>query len=210
MRVLVTGFEPFGGDAVNESWQAVTALADGWLAERDGAELVTARLPVTFTDGPGAMVRLVHEVEPAVVVATGLAAGTPAVRLERVAINLMDARIPDNAASQPIDEAVVPGGPAAYFSTLPIKASLRAAERVEVPTVASHTAGTYVCNAVFYALQHAVADRPGVRSGFVHVPRAAQLDPAASARVLRTVVLTAAAAVRGELSEPRVAAGAEH
>ncbi len=210
MRVLVTGFEPFGGDTVNESWQATTALAADWRAARDGAELVVAPLPVTFAAGPAELLRLVRRHAPDVVVATGLAGGTESVRLERVAVNVADARIPDNAGAQPVDEAVVGDGPAAYFSTLPLKAAWSAVRSDGVPATVSNTAGTYVCNATFYALQHALAGRPAVRSGFVHVPRAAQLDAASSARGLRAVVLTATAAVRGELSEPRIAAGAEH
>jgi pyrrolidone-carboxylate peptidase len=131
--VLVTGFEPFGGDAVNESWEAVRGLAARW--DRS-AELVTARLPVTFAGAGAELARHLDAHEPAVVVCTGLAAGTRAVRLERVAVNVADARIPDNLGARPVDEPVVDGGPVGYLSTL-----------------------TYVCNATFYALAHSLTGR---------------------------------------------------
>lgn len=228
MKVLVTGFEPFGGDTVNASADAVAALAARWTGPD---ELVTAVLPVAFeqvrsADGP--LLRLLDEHAPDVVVAAGLADGITQVRVERVAINLMDARIPDNDGTQPVDAPVADGGPAARFATLPVKAAVDAVRAAGIPAGVSYSAGTYVCNASFYAVQHALAGRPGVLSGFVHVPRSTEevggeagasaltdggephLPIDALARALETVVRTSLAAARGEVAESAAAAGALH
>ncbi|WP_369373364.1 pyroglutamyl-peptidase I [Promicromonospora sp. Populi] len=228
MKVLVTGFEPFGGDAVNASGDAVRILAAGWTGPD---ELVTAVLPVEFdpvraADGP--LLRLLDEHSPDVVVAAGLAGGVTRVHVERVAINLMDAGIPDNGGAQPVDAPVAEGGPAARFATLPVKAAVAAVRAAGIPAVVSYSAGTYVCNATFYALQHALAQRPGVLSGFVHVPRSteelggsaessalsdggeAHLPLEAIAQALEIVARTALAAARGDVVEPATAAGTLH
>jgi pyroglutamyl-peptidase len=228
MKVLVTGFEPFGGDAVNSSADAVAALAASWAGPD---ELVTAVLPVAFdqvrsADGP--LLRLLDEHAPDVVVAVGLADGITQLQVERVAINLMDARIPDNDGSQPVDAPVADGGPAARFATLPVKAAVAAVREAGIPAGVSYSAGTYVCNASFYAVQHALAERPGVLSGFVHVPRSTEevggdaatsalsdggephLPLEALARALEIVVRTTLAAARGEVVEPATPAGALH
>jgi len=228
MKVLVTGFEPFGGDTANSSADAVGLLARSWTGPD---ELVTTVLPVEFdqvrrADGP--LLRLLEEHAPDVVVAVGLADGITQVRIERVAINLMDARIPDNGGAQPVDAPVADGGPAARFATLPVKAAVDAVRAAGVPAGVSYSAGTYVCNAAFYALQHAQAARPGVLSGFVHVPRSTEevggeaatsaladggephLPLEALARALDAVVRTALAARRGDVVEPTVSAGVLH
>jgi pyroglutamyl-peptidase len=207
VRALLTGFEPFGGDAVNESWEAVRTLAARWAGDDD---LVTACLPVTFAGATAALRRLVDAHTPDVVVCAGLAAGAAAVRLERVAVNVADARIPDNAGAQPVDEPVVAGGPVGYFSTLPLKAALAALRDAGIPAVVSNTAGTYVCNATFYVLGHVLAGRPGVRAGFVHVPRADAVPADVAVRALGLVVRTALDHARGRVAEPALAAGAEH
>lgn len=207
MKVLLTGFEPFGGDEVNESWEAVRAVPS-----RIGSDLDvrTARLPVAFDAGLQECRRLVDHHAPDVVVLVGLAAGAEAIRLERVAINVIDARIADNRGASPVDEPVVPGGPAAYFSTLPLKAVAGALRDAGLPALVSNSAGTYVCNASFYAVQHHLADRPEVRSGFVHVPRDTVVDIASLGAAIRCVAETTARVARGELVEPRTAAGTEH
>lgn len=107
-------------------------------------------------------------------VGVGLAGGEVGIRVESVAINLDDARIPDNAGAQPIDEPIAPGGPAAYFGALPVKAAVAAIVERGIPARVSHSAGTFVCNHVFYLLMRALASRPGVRGGFVHVPYASE------------------------------------
>ncbi len=168
--VLLTGFDPFGGAAVNPSWLAVQSLHGRRIA---GHRVVAAQLPTVFGAAPQHLQALLQAHRPAVVICVGQAGGRAALSLERVAINLNDARIPDNAGAQPIDTPVAPGGPAAYFSTLPIKALLLALQRRGLPAEVSQTAGTFVCNQVFYALMHALATQPalaGTRGGFVHVP----------------------------------------
>lgn len=166
--VLLTGFEPFDQDPVNPSWEAVRQL-DG-LQLRDDVRIVARRLPCAFATAPECLLQMINELRPAMVIATGLGPGRSDISIERVAINLNDARIADNLGSQPIDTAVVTDGPAAYFTTLPIKAMVRAVREAGVAASVSHTAGTFVCNQVFYRLQHALAGS-GVRSGFIHVPR---------------------------------------
>ncbi|MFF1608162.1 pyroglutamyl-peptidase I [Amycolatopsis sp. NPDC058278] len=164
-RVLMTGFAPFGGEPVNPSWQAVSLVG----ARRD--DVAAVELPCEFAASLPALRRALEEHRPSLVVCAGQAGGRSEVTPERVAINLIDARIPDNAGARPVDAPVVAEGPAAYFTTLPVKACVAAIRAVGVPASVSHTAGTYVCNQVFYALMHLLATEfPGVRGGFVHVP----------------------------------------
>jgi len=165
--VLLTGFAPFGGEAVNPSWQAVRAL-DGRMVE--GHRIVTAELPCEFDASLPVLWRALRKAEPKVAIAVGLAGGRNGISLERIAINLIDARIPDNAGAQPVDVPVLRGGAAAFFSTLPLKASLLALREADIAAHVSQTAGTYVCNQVFYALMHALRRCRNTRAGFVHVP----------------------------------------
>jgi pyroglutamyl-peptidase len=168
--VLVTGFEPFGGSDENPSWLAAQALHG---REIGGHRVVGASLPTVFGDAIGRLRELLLGHRPALVVCTGQAGGRVAVSLERVAINVNDARIPDNAGAQPVDTPVIEGTPAAYFTTLPIKAMLAAMLDAGIAAEVSQTAGTFVCNHVFYGLMHELATRPelaGTRGGFIHVP----------------------------------------
>ncbi|HEY8711158.1 MAG TPA: pyroglutamyl-peptidase I [Burkholderiaceae bacterium] len=168
--VLVTGFDPFGGAAVNPSWQAVQALHGRRIA---GHRIVAAQLPTVFDESLLVLRGLLRSHRPALAICTGQAGGRAALSLERVAINVNDARIADNALAQPVDTPVIPGGPAAYFSSLPIKAMLAALEGEGVRCEVSQTAGTFVCNHVFYGLMHELATRrefAGVRGGLIHVP----------------------------------------
>ena len=164
--VLLTGFTPFDGDALNPSWQAVRALDGRRIA---GHRVVAVELPTEFGAALPALRRTLRVARPRLAIAFGLAGGRAGISLERVAINVIDARIPDNAGAQPIDVPVLRSGPAAYFSTLPIKAMLAALQQSDISADISQTAGTYVCNQVFYALMHA-ARRQRFRAGFVHVP----------------------------------------
>ena len=169
-KVLVTGFDPFGGDSLNPSWQAAQALHGRQIAAHS---VVAAQLPTVFGQSLKVLGALVREHEPVLVICLGLAAGRGAISIERVGININDARIPDNAGRQPIDEAIIPGGPAAYFSKLPIKAMRAAIEAKGIPAEVSQTAGTFVCNQVFYGLMHLLATDRGLkatRGGFIHVP----------------------------------------
>lgn len=166
-NVLLTGFEPFDKAAVNPSWEAVRQLDGVPLSE--GVKIVARCLPCAFATAAETLLQLINELQPAMVIATGLGPGRSDISIERVAINVNDARIPDNLGAQPIDIAVVDGGPAAYFSTLPIKGMVKAVREAGIAASVSQTAGTFVCNQVFYRLQHALVGT-GVRSGFIHVP----------------------------------------
>lgn len=166
-NVLLTGFEPFDKAAVNPSWEAVRQLDGVQLCE--GVQMVSRCLPCAFATAAETLLQLINELRPAMVIATGLGPGRSDISIERVAINVNDARIPDNLGAQPIDTAVVEGGPAAYFSTLPIKGMVKAVREAGIAASVSQTAGTFVCNQVFYRLQHALVGT-GVRSGFIHVP----------------------------------------
>lgn len=166
-RILLTGFEPFGGEQVNPSWELARAL-DG---EEIGSYLVVAvQLPCVFGESLRVLRDAIRKHHPALVLAIGQAGGRSQLSLERVAINVDDARIPDNAGVRPVDAAIVAGGAPAYFTGLPIKAMLAALHAAGIPAEVSQTAGTYVCNHVFYGLMHALAERPGVRGGFLHIP----------------------------------------
>ena len=164
--VLLTGFEPFNKATINPAWEAVRAL-EGWRG--DGFQVEVRQLPCVFGEAIAAITRAVDELRPDIVIAVGQAGGRPDISVERVAINVDDASILDNAGLQPVDSAIVADGPAAYFSTLPIKAIVRACRERGLPAGVSQTAGTFVCNHVFYGLMHHVAGR-GVKAGFIHVP----------------------------------------
>lgn len=211
-RILMTGFAPFGGESVNPSWQAVSLVA----ARRD--DVAAVELPCEFASSLPVLRRALAEHRPSLVVCAGQAGGRAEVTPERVAINLIDARIPDNAGAQPVDVPVVPDGPAAYFTTLPVKACVAAIRAAGVPASVSHTAGTYVCNQVFYGLMHLLATEfPGVRGGFVHVPfspeqvaAAGKAEPSLSVdRIARALEALADTALR-VTEDLAVSAGAEH
>lgn len=168
--VLVTGFDPFGGQPVNPSWQAVQAL-DGAMVH--GHRIAGAQLPTVFGVAMQVLRDLLRQHRPTLVICTGQAGGRSAISFERIAINVDDARIPDNAGAQPVDVPVVPEGPAAYFTSLPIKAMLQSLLAQGINAEVSQTAGTFVCNHVFYGLMHELATNPACRAtrgGLVHVP----------------------------------------
>ena len=211
--ILLTGFAPFGGEGVNPSWDAVAPL-DG---ERlDGHRVVARCLPVEFGASLDALRDALRDTSPVLVLCVGQAGGRAQLSLERIAINVDDARIPDNAGASPVDIPVVDGGPAAYFTTLPIKAMLAALRDAGIPAEVSQTAGTFVCNHVFYGLMHALRAEAHVRGGFVHIP----FSPAQAARhpgapSLATDIVTEGLriALRAAIATPvdrRIAAGAEH
>ncbi len=201
--VLLTGFEPFGGDGDNPSGEAVHLVAAHW----GGPEvLVTAVLPVTFEGAAARLRELLAEHRPDVVVAAGLAGGRTAIGIERIAVNLIDARIPDNDGAQPVDEPSIPGAPAAHFATLPVKAIVGALDAAGIPAEVSHSAGTFVCNHVFFTALDAAA--PGTRAGFVHVPWSSEHapDPDAAALPLRAIARALEIAVRTALDTATAAA----
>lgn len=159
----MTGFEPFGGQRVNPSSLAVLQLDGEVIADH---AVVARVLPVTFAGAPDAVMRAVHELRPAVVICVGEAGGRAEINVERVAINLADARIPDNAGAQPRGVPLETAGPVGYWATLPVEAIVHAVGAAGIPAVASNHAGAFVCNATFYRLMRLPVDR----AGFIHVP----------------------------------------
>jgi len=166
-RILVTGFEPFGGDRLNPSREVARQL-DG---RRVAGHVIVGRcLPCTFGAAPATLEALLDEVQPGVVIALGLGGRRSAVSIERIAVNLIDARIADNAGEQPIDVPVVDGAPAAYFASLPVKAMHAGLREAGIASEVSHSAGTFVCNQVFFALMHRLRAWPQAKGGFIHLP----------------------------------------
>jgi len=200
MRALVTGFDPFGGDKVNPSSLAVSRLK-----RRVGRiEIVTAVLPTSYATSAKVLRKAIDRARPDIVLCVGQAGGRTDLCLERVGINVQDARIPDNDRKQPIDVPVSAKGPAAYFATLPIKACVAAMRKAGLPAIVSNTAGTFVCNHILYSLMDIIAghSRP-MRGGFLHIPyvpeQAARLGAAPSmavddiARGIEIILRTSAA-----------------
>ena len=184
MKALVTGFDPFGGDEVNPSSLAVSKLR-----KRIGSVVVhTATLPTSYAKSAGVLRKAIEKVKPDIVLCVGQAGGRTELCLERVAINVQDARIRDNDGKQPIDKPVVANGPVAHFATLPIKACVAAMRKAGLPATVSNTAGTFVCNHIFYALMDMAAAHPiPILGGFLHIPyvpeQAARLGGAPSMAV---------------------------
>jgi pyroglutamyl-peptidase len=170
--LLLTGFEPFHTHPVNPSAEAAQAL-DG--TQAGGLRVVSALLPVEPHAACARLTELLGTQRPAAVLLTGLASGRPQVTLERVAVNVMDFRIPDNTGQQHRDAPVQAGGPDAYLSTLPLRAVLAAWHGAGIPGQLSDTAGTFVCNAVMYHALHTLRalGRPDVPCGFLHLPASA-------------------------------------
>jgi pyroglutamyl-peptidase len=211
--ILLTGFDPFAGESVNPSWEAVRAL-DG--EHIHGHRIVAHRLPVAFDASRAVLDGLIADIHPELVLCVGQAGGRAQLSIERVAINIADARIPDNAGACPIDASLVDDAPAAYFSNLPIKAMLAELREAGIPAEISQTAGTYVCNAVFYGLMHGLQRRAGMRGGFVHIPYSpeqAAAHPGAPS-LSTNIVIAALRIILGVAlttrEDRRIAAGAEH
>lgn len=166
-KVLVTGFDPFGGEAVNPALMSVMQLPDEIL----GVQIIKKEIPTVFDKSIEALYATLKEEQPDVVICVGQAGGRPNITVERVAINQDDARIPDNEGAQPIDRPIFEEGPAAYFSTLPIKSMVQNMKEAQIPAAVSNTAGTFVCNHIMYgALHYAATEQPGLKAGFVHIP----------------------------------------
>jgi pyroglutamyl-peptidase len=171
MKVLVTGFQPFGKETTNPSYEAVKLLPENIL----GAEIIKAELPVVFRKSGECAAEIIRREKPDIVLLVGQAGGRTAMTPERVAINIEDcpSGFPDNEGNAPSDETIVKDGPAAYFSTLPIKAMVKKMQENGVPAQVSNTAGTYVCNDLMYHVLHLLAEEfPNTRGGFIHVPYA--------------------------------------
>lgn len=167
MKVLVTGFDPFGGEKVNPAYEAVKLLPDTIA----GAEIIKIEIPTVFTRSAEVLEEAIQKYRPDVVLDVGQAGGRSCMTVEKVAINLKEARIPDNDGEQPLDEPIREDGETAYFSTLPVKAMVENMRAHGIPAHISYTAGTYVCNCIMYnALYLAAKKYLGVRAGFIHVP----------------------------------------
>ena len=165
MKLLITGFEPFGGSSINAAWSAVDSLP-----ERIGAwELHKLQVPTVFGTAAQRVLAAAEELRPDAVLCVGQAGGRGGVTPEMAALNLRFARIPDNAGQSPMDEPVIPGGPAAYFATLPARVMTNAIQAAGLPAAVSYSAGVFVCNDLFYSLLHHFRDTP-TRVGFIHVP----------------------------------------
>lgn len=172
--VLLTGFDPFGGQLINSSWEAVQVLHRHTIL---GHRIVAAQLPTVFDQSCDVLSALLRKHHPGLVLCVGQAGGRKAIALEQVAINLSDTPIPDNAGVQPIDKAVIPAGPAAYFTSLPVKSIAKALLSKGIQAELSLSAGTFVCNHVFYNLMHALITQSSLKNtcgGFVHVPQLPQ------------------------------------
>ena len=166
MKLLLTAFEPFGGETLYAAWEAVMALD-----APEGLQLCRLQVPTVFGLAGDTVWEAIERERPDAVLCVGQAAGRAALTPERAALNLRDASIPDNAGNQPQDEPVVPGGPAAYFTTLSARKMAEAIQRTGVPASISNSAGTFVCNDLLYSLLHRIArESLPLRCGFVHVP----------------------------------------
>ena len=166
MKIIVTGFDPFGGEMINPSIECVKALP-----EIEGVELIRLELPTVFKESAKRLNEVINDVKPDAVLSVGQAGGRPGITMERIAINVDDARIPDNISQQPIDEAIQLDGEAAYFTTLPIKRIVKAIREAGIPAEVSNSAGTFVCNHIMYQALFAAtkADKP-FKAGFMHIP----------------------------------------
>lgn len=167
MKVLITGFDPFGGESINPAWEAVKVLPD----TISGAEVIKLEIPTVFGKAVEKISEKVEEIKPDMVIAVGQAGGRFGVTPERVAINMDDARIKDNEGNQPIDATIQADGEAAYFTNLPIKAMVEEMKNAGIPGAVSNTAGTFVCNHVMYGILYMVDKKyPNMKGGFIHVP----------------------------------------
>jgi pyroglutamyl-peptidase len=164
-KLLITGFEPFGGEIINPSWQAVKQLSE----RINGYELYKLELPVVFGLAFEKALAIANEVNPSVVLCIGQAGGRNAITPEFVAINIRHATIPDNNGNQPKDEPIILGGDNAYFSTLPVRKMAEAIRAEDIPSQVSYSAGAYVCNDLFYSLL-AHFKGSSTRVGFIHIP----------------------------------------
>lgn len=167
MKILVTGFDPFGGEKINPAYEAVKLLDDSIA----GAEIIKLEIPTVFHKSYSVVEEQIRKTNPDVILCVGQAGGRFGVTPERVAINVDDARIPDNEGNQPIDEKVQADGKEAYFGSLPIKAMVEHMRSAGIPSSVSNSAGTFVCNHIMYqVLYHIDKEFPGKIGGFVHVP----------------------------------------
>jgi pyroglutamyl-peptidase len=167
-RLLLTAFEPFGGESINPSLEAARQMER---IEFPNTTVRVAELPVDRFRAVDIALDLIRAERPDIVILLGEAGGRYRINPERVAINVDDFRIPDNAGNQPRDEPIVEGGPVGFFSTLPIRAITDRINKAGIPAAISNSAGAYLCNRLFYSVMHAVSvERMPTRAGFIHLP----------------------------------------
>ena len=167
MKLLITGFDPFGGETINPAWEAVKLLPESI----DNVEVVKLQIPTVFHRSTEVLIKGIEMHRPDAVICVGQAGGRYDISMERVAINIDDARIKDNEGNQPVDEAVYPDGNSAYFTNLPIKAMVEEVKAMNIPASVSNTAGTFVCNHIMYSLLYNIERSSVAKKGdFIHVP----------------------------------------
>lgn len=214
MKVLFTGFDPFGGATINPAYEAVKLLPDTIA----GAEIIKVEIPTVFRKGAEAMLAAVEEHKPDVVICVGQAGGRAAMNPEFVAINYQDARIADNDGNQPLGETIKEDGATAYFTKLPVKAMVQNMRDAGIPATISYTAGTYVCNDVMYYLLYSIEKKwPDLVGGFIHVPYAASqvvnmpaTTPSMSLQMISDGLRIAAETVIASKDDIAVAGGETH
>lgn len=168
MKLLITGFDPFGGGKINPAWEAVSRLPE----IIDEVDIVKLQIPTVFKKSAQKLFQAIEEEKPDAVICVGQAGGRYDISIERVAINIDDARIEDNEGNKPLDVRVFEDGENAYFSNLPIKAMVEEIKKEGIPASISNTAGTYVCNHIMYSLLYYINKKglKNIRGGFIHVP----------------------------------------
>ena len=175
MRILLTGFEPFGGEPINSSQEAVKAVASDEFSE---VEIVSRLLPVSFKRSGITICELIDEIEPDVVVMLGQSGKSDCIKIERIAVNLMDAKKPDNDGYTPDEESIISDGPSAYFSSISVKHLRNQLDENGIPAKVSNSAGLYVCNtAYFNALHHISILGKEIKAVFVHLPKISEQWP---------------------------------
>ena len=212
-KILVTSFEPFGGERINPSQIALTQLQD----EIAGVKIIKQVIPTVFNKSIDILYKVLKAEVPDAVICVGQAGGRPNITVERVAINIDDARIPDNEGGQPIDEPIFDDGPSAYFATLPIKAMVENCNNIGIPAAISNTAGTFVCNHLMYsALHYASLHQPTLKAGFVHIPFIPEQTvdkptmPSMSCADIVTGLTSLIKTTIGAVEDIKVTGGAEH
>ncbi|MDM5194226.1 pyroglutamyl-peptidase I [Bacillus hominis] len=166
--VLLTGFDPFGGESINPAWEVAKSLHEKTIGEY---KIISKQVPTVFHKSISVLKEYIEELKPEMIICIGQAGGRPDITIERIAINVDDARIADNEGNQPVDVPVVEEGPAAYWSTLPMKAIVKTLREEGIPASISQTAGTFVCNHLFYGLMHELEKHDKkIKGGFVHIP----------------------------------------
>ncbi|HDX9705812.1 MULTISPECIES: pyroglutamyl-peptidase I [Bacillus cereus group] len=166
--VLLTGFDPFGGESINPAWEVAKSLHEKTIEEY---KIISKQVPTVFQKSISVLKEYIEELNPEMIICIGQAGGRPDITIERIAINIDDARIADNEGNQPVDVPVIEEGPAAYWSTLPMKAIVKRLHEEGIPASVSQTAGTFVCNHLFYGLMHELEKRDKkIKGGFIHIP----------------------------------------